>query len=86
MQIEEIRQLNALLGLDAGQGSFGLRLRGVGDLSSLSPAQQETVRKIWTRMSGLAITVAGLCVQVLRLQGPDIQSLVAASFDRWAAE
>ena len=82
--MEEIRQLNALLGLDQGQGSFGLRLRSVGSLDSLAPAQQETVRKIWARMDTLVLTVAGLCVQVLRMQGPDIGALVSASYDRHA--
>ena len=81
-QVEEIRQLNALLGLDQGQGSFGLRLRSVGDLASLSLGQQETVRKIWARMDTLVLTVANLCIQVLRLQGPDIGALVSASYDR----
>ena len=83
-QVEEIRQLNALLGLDQGQGSFGLRLRSVGDLATLSPAQQDTVRRIWARMSSLVAIVAGLCIQVLRLQGPDVASLVAATYDRCA--
>ena len=81
-QVEEIRQLNTLLGLDTGQGSFGLRLRSVGDLSSLPWAQQETVRKIWGRMNALVATVLGLCIQLHRLQGPEIASLVSATYDR----
>ena len=70
-----------LLGLDSGQ-SFALRLRSVGDLGGVPAEHRATMQRIWGRTEQLALTTMQLCTQVLRLQGPDIESLISATYDR----
>ena len=70
-----------LLGLDGGQ-SFALRLRNVGDLAGVPAEHRGTMQRIWARTEQLALTTMQLCTQVLRLQGPDIESLISATYDR----
>ena len=70
-----------LLGLDSGQ-SLALRLRSVGDLGGVPAEHRATMQRIWGRTEQLALTTMQLCTQVLRLQGPDIGSLISATYDR----
>ena len=82
-QVEEIRQVIALLGLDSGQ-SFALQLRSIGELAVVPPEHRGTMERIWGRTEHLALTTMQLCTQVLRMQGPDIESLMSATYDRCA--
>ena len=81
VQVEEVRQLIALLGLDKG-GGFALRLRSLGDLASVPQEHRGTMQSVWDRMGQLCLTTGLLCTQVLRMQGPDIESLISATYDR----
>ena len=81
VQVEEVRQLIALLGLDRG-GGFALRLRSLGDLASVPQEHRGTMQSVWDRMGRLCLATGLLCTQVLRMQGPDIESLISATYDR----
>ena len=87
-QVEELRQLLALVGLDKNGPLAGGILKSLRNFAMLAPEQQRMVHNVIARVEMLVGTVVGLCVRVLRLSGASIEAIMNANFERhvWPKE
>ena len=81
-QVDELRKLYSLIGMDRSGPNAGCVLKNLADFSTLKSEQQRMMMNIISRVDLLVETIINLCVAVLRLDGPSIDSLMTANYDR----